>query len=165
MNNKEWKEKMKLDRATRVSITYYIVMIILDIAVGIIEKNPIWIMCSLVWFCLVITEYFNKKMLKSKEIIIETQQELIEQLYKTLSKCRIEIRKIKDIKVPRHWKQPKESKMKERWMYLKENKNLKAPIVIDNNNNLKDGYTSYLIVKELGVKEFVVKVVNNNEII
>ena len=50
--------------------------------------------------------------------------------------------------------------MKERWNYIRENKKFKVPIVVDSNNNLKDGYTSYLIAKELKLKEVEVKVVD-----
>lgn len=63
--------------------------------------------------------------------------------------------KLNKIKIKDSFKkrQPKGSKMRERWEYYRDNDRFYSPIIIDKNNYLVDGYTSYLIAKEDGLKE------------
>ena len=63
--------------------------------------------------------------------------------------------KLSKIKIKDSFKktEPKNWKMRERWEYYRCNDRLYSPIVIDKSNYLVDGYTSYLIAKEDGLKE------------
>ena len=65
------------------------------------------------------------------------------------------IMKLNKIKIKDSFKktEPKNWKMRERWEYYRCNNRFYSPIVIDQSNYLVDGYTSYLIAKEDGLKE------------
>lgn len=159
MKDKKWKEETKLDRINRLTLSLYIVMTIFNITIGILEKNSTWIIYALLWLDLATMEYCNSKTIKRKNVLINTQKDIILQLLEKLSKRpKIEEIDINSIKTPEYFKKPNEKKFNERLQYVKENNTFKAPIIIDKDNYLKDGYTSYLIAKKLGfVKIAVVK--------
>lgn len=157
MNDKKWKEETKLDRINKLTLSLYIAMTIFNIAIGIIEKNSTWILCSLLWFDLATVEYCNSKTVKRKNVLINTQQNIILQLLEKLSeRPKIEEVDINSIKIPKYFKKPNEKKFNKRLQYVRENNTFKAPIIIDKDNYLKDGYTSYLIAKELGFVKIAV---------
>ena len=159
MKDKKWKEETKLDRINRLILSLYIVMTIFNITIGILEKDSTWIIYALLWLNLATVKYCNLKTIKRKNVLINTQKDIILQLLEKLSKGpKIEEIDINSIRIPKYFKKPNEKKFNERLQYVKENNTFKAPIIIDKDNYLKDGYTSYLIAKELGfVKIAVVK--------
>lgn len=61
---------------------------------------------------------------------------------------------IRNIIIKRSFKKrpPREYKLKWRRAYYEKYKNFFVPIVLCNHNHLIDGYTSYLIAKEKGIK-------------
>lgn len=65
------------------------------------------------------------------------------------------IMKLNKIKIKDNFKktEPQGWKMRERWEYYRRNDRFYSPIVIDQSNYLVDGYTSYLIAKEEGLKK------------
>lgn len=157
MKDPKWKEKIKLDRINKLMISLYIVMTILNIAIGLIEKGSTWILCALLWVNLAAMEYCNSKTIKGKNVLINTQKNIILDLLEKLSKRpKIEEIDISSIKIPKYYKIPNKKKLNERLQYVKENNTFKAPIIIDRDNYLKDGYTSYLIAKELGFMKIAV---------
>lgn len=60
-----------------------------------------------------------------------------------------EIVKISNIKIPGSFKQPNTSRLKERRKYYKKYKYFRSTVVLNNNNYLIDGYTTYLLAKEM----------------
>lgn len=66
-----------------------------------------------------------------------------------------------NIIIPEHFSMPKEEKMREKRQYFEDNRHVASPIIItfqDNKALLKDGYTSYLILKEHGINCAMAKV-------
>lgn len=63
--------------------------------------------------------------------------------------------KLNKIKIKDSFKkaEPKGWKMRERWIYYRQMGKLYSPIVVNGRGYLVDGYTSYLIAKEDGLKE------------
>lgn len=156
MTDKEMKEKTKLDKTEKFRLLTNIFMIIFSLVVSILEKDITWIIVALLWSNIAIQELLSSKIIKQQDLLIEMQDKFIKKLLEVEWK----IINIKNIKIPEHFSKPHKNKMKERWNYIRENKKFKVPIVVDSNNNLKDGYTSYLIAKELKLKEVEVKVVD-----
>ena len=160
MEDKKWREKTKLDKVDRNGLLFNILMIIVSIITGILEKDFTWGIIALLWGSIAIEECLNSKILKGKDYInnllaeqIKKQNEIIKEYLSH------QVKNIKDIKVPKYFSKPNENKMLESWEYVKKNGIFRTPIIIDKNNNLKDGYTSYLIAKKLDMKEICVKVV------
>ena len=60
--------------------------------------------------------------------------------------------RLNKITIPDEWCQPRVYKMFERLVSYYKYHKYKVPIVIDKNNMLVDGYTSYLIAKDLNKK-------------
>ena len=67
-----------------------------------------------------------------------------------------EIVRLENIKIKKHFSQPKERKMKERRNYFNKYGYFKSPIILDKNNTLLDGYTTYLLAKEIGYKSITI---------
>ena len=160
MEDKKWREKTKLDKVDRNRLLFNILMIIVSIITGILEKDFTWGIIALLWGSIAIEECLNSKILKGKDYInnllaeqIKKQDEIIKEYLSH------QVKNIKDIKVPKYFSKPNENKMLESWEYVKKNGIFRTPIIIDKNNNLKDGYTSYLIAKSLNMEEIIVKVV------
>lgn len=153
MDNKTWKEMTKLDKRNKMMIAFYILMVIFEIVMAIVEKEFTWIIVGLLWGNIAIIEYCNAKLIKGKDVIVNLQEEHIEiqnnMINDLLEKINQEtkILKISDIKIPRKFKVPNKDKLKRRYTYFDTNQNFEVPIVVDNQNNLIDGYTSYLIAK------------------
>lgn len=153
MDNKTWKEMTKLDKRNKRMIAFYILMVIFEIIMAIVEKEFVWIIVALLWGNIAVIEYCNAKLIKGKDVIVDLQEEhikiqdnMINDLLKHINKKK-KIIKISDIKIPRNFKAPNKDKLKRRYTYFDTNQNFEVPIVVDNQNNLIDGYTSYLIAK------------------
>ena len=153
MDNKTWKEMTKLDKRNKRMIAFYILMVIFEIIMAIVEKEFVWIIVALLWGNIAVIEYYNAKLIKGKDVIVDLQEEhikiqdnMINDLLKHINKKK-KIIKISDIKIPRKFKAPNKDKLKRRYTYFDTNQNFEVPIVVDNQNNLIDGYTSYLIAK------------------
>lgn len=145
-----WKEATKLERKTKVMITFHVVMIVFSIIVAILNNDFTWILVALLWGDIAIMEYCDAKLLKGSEALnyiqeknIEVQEDIINTI---LTKITVEV-ELNKIKIPKHFTKPNQKKLEERLKYYKENKKFKVPIVIDSNYILIDGYTSYLIAK------------------
>ena len=67
--------------------------------------------------------------------------------------------KLSNIKIQDKFKRnpPKFKKMLEKMNYYNQYQNFEQPIVVDKDNALIDGYTTYLITKQLGIKYMPVK--------
>lgn len=61
-----------------------------------------------------------------------------------------EIVKIANIKIPKYLKIPSCWKLAQRKRYYQQYRYFRSPIVLDEFNYLVDGYTTYLLAKELG---------------
>ncbi len=86
-----------------------------------------------------------------EEKILEYAQKDINELSRILNRPREgEIVKISNIKIQRKYKDPGKFKMKNRREYYKNHKYFKRMIVLDEKNYLIDGYTTYLLAKEIG---------------
>ena len=67
-----------------------------------------------------------------------------------------EIVRLENIKIKKDFSEPKERKMKERRNYFNKYGYFKSPIILDKNNTLLDGYTTYLLAKEIGYKSITI---------
>lgn len=74
---------------------------------------------------------------------------------KTIKFKKRKIVRLSKIKIPDYYVKPNIVKMNDRYKYYLINKKYLVPIIVDKNNMLVDGYTSYLIAKELK-KRFVI---------
>lgn len=166
MNNKTWEKMTKLEAKTKVRIVIHILIAILSLVTAGIEKNGAWAICGMLWITIAVMEYCDNKLLKGSDALAEIQEqhikvqnEMIDDLLKKLSE-QTKIIDITRIKIPKHFTKPRQKKLEERWDYAVKNGKFKVPVIIDKDNNLKDGYTSYLVAKSLGLEEIEAKVVN-----
>ena len=67
-----------------------------------------------------------------------------------------EIVRLEKKKKKKDFSEPKERKIKERRMYFNKYGYFKSPIILDRNNTLLDGYTTYLLAKEIGYKSITI---------
>lgn len=153
MNDKNWKEKTKLNKRNKIMITFYIIMAIFEIITAIAEKDFTWVIPALLWATLAVNEYCNTKILKGKEYLIDIQNEhikiqnkMFDDMLEHINRKR-KIIKISDIKIQKKFKAPNKEKLDRRYTYFDTNAKFEVPIVVDSKNNLIDGYTSYLIAK------------------
>ena len=87
---------------------------------------------------------------KIEEEIKQYSQEVADEFSRIINRPKEgEIVKISNIKIHEHFKKPNEWKIRLRRDYYEEHKYFKAPIVLDNANYLADGYTTYLLAKEM----------------
>lgn len=166
MNNfedKSFKEMTKLENKEKLMLMYYISMIIFCVVVAIITKEFVWILVSLLWTNIAIIEYFDAKLFKSKDALIElqerhikTQDEIIINLLKDLSTQNFII-DINLIKIPENFAKPSKNKLNARFEYYNKNKHFEVPIIINAKNVLVDGYTSYLVAKKCNLKTVQVR--------
>lgn len=85
-----------------------------------------------------------------EEKVLEHAQRNIEELSKILNRPKEgEIVKIENIKIQKKFSKPKQCKMKNRREYYQKHKYFKRVITLDKNNYLIDGYTTYLLAKEM----------------
>ena len=154
----------KLNKIDKNKIIFYILMAIFSIAVSISEKDFTWIVVALLWANIAIIEYYNSKLLKSKDALsdlqeehIKVQDEIIMSLLKDLATPNIVI-DISLIKIPKNFTKPKKEKLNKRFEFYNKHKYFEVPIIIDPSNTLVDGYTSYLIAKKYNMKTVQVKV-------
>lgn len=164
MDNKTWKEMTKLDKRNKRMIAFYILMVIFEIIMAIVEKEFVWIIFALLWGNIAVMEYCNAKTLKGKEAIIKLQErhidiqdDMIMDLLKDLSMPYVVI-ETDLIKIPENFTKPSRNKLKSRTEYYNKNKRFEVPIIIDPSNMLLDGYTSYLIAKQYNLKTVQAKV-------
>ena len=61
-----------------------------------------------------------------------------------------EIVKISNIKIQKYFKMPNCNKMKRRQEYYEKYSYFRSTIILNNKNYLVDGYTTYLLAKEMG---------------
>lgn len=163
----DWKDKTRLDKRNKIMIGFYILMVIFEITVAIIEKDFTWIICALLWGTIAVIEYYNTKILKLKNAMIEIKEERIESQNKYINILINQIAErdrriyidINAIKIPKVYKKPRRTKLNERKEYFKNYKNFKVPIIIDKKYNLIDGYTSYLIAKRENFTKVEVRMV------
>lgn len=93
---------------------------------------------------------FRNRKNKIEENIKKYAQENINELSRIISKpSEGEIVKISNIKIQEFFKEPNQWKMKLRREYYERHKYFKAAVVLDNNNYLVDGFTTYLLAKEM----------------
>ena len=78
MDNKTWKEMTKLDKRNKRMIAFYILMVIFEIIMAIVEKEFVWIIVALLWGNIAVMEYCNAKLIKGKDAIADLQEEHIE---------------------------------------------------------------------------------------
>ena len=57
MDNKTWKEMTKLDKRNKIMIAFYILMVIFEIIMAIVEKEFVWIIVALLWGNIAVIEY------------------------------------------------------------------------------------------------------------
>lgn len=77
MDNKTWKEMTKLDKRNKRMIAFYILMVIFEIIMAIVEKEFVWIIVALLWGNIAVIEYCNAKLIKGKDVIVDLQEEHI----------------------------------------------------------------------------------------
>lgn len=88
---------------------------------------------------------------KLEEKILKYAQKDINELSRILNRPHEgEIIKIENIKIKKNFSNPKLCKMKNRREYYKRHKYFKRTIVLNKDNYLTDGYTTYLLAKEMG---------------
>lgn len=87
---------------------------------------------------------------RAEKGIIRYAQKNIDELSKILNRPKEgEIVKLENIKIQRHFKQPRYSKIKHGKEYYERHKYFRSTIVLDSNNYLIDGYTTYLLAKQM----------------
>ena len=148
-------KKIKLNPETKAIILMDIGMVIFTIVIAIVTKNSTWIVCSALWADIAIIQYLDAKLLKSKDELFNILDKLIEKqneiiIEQVREKENTKIVMLKDIKIPPDYKKPAKVKMNARIEYFKHFQDFRVPVIIDKHNNLIDGYTSYLIAKNMG---------------
>lgn len=161
---KTWEEMTKLKKSEIIMLVFYILNGILDITTAIITKNKVWILCGLLWIIIALIRYFDLKIIKGNEAIIDIQEvdskikeEIIDAL---MNETTVEI-EINKIKIPEHFSKPNPKKLQQKFKYYKENHKFESQIVIDLDYNLVDGYTSYLIAKNYNKTTVIAKLKRN----
>lgn len=93
---------------------------------------------------------FRNRKNKIEENIKKYAQENINELSRIINRPHEgEIVKISNIKIQENYKEPDSRRMQLRKQYYEKHKYFRATIVLDNDNNLVDGYTTYLLAKEM----------------
>ncbi len=86
-----------------------------------------------------------------EEKILKYAQKDINELSRILNRPHEgEIIKIKNIKIKKNFSNPRSCKMKNRREYYKKYKYFRSTVVLNKKNYLIDGYTTYLLAKEMG---------------
>lgn len=87
---------------------------------------------------------------KTEKEIQKYAQKDINELSRILNRPREgEIVKISNIKIQKYFKMPNRDKMKRRQEYYEKHSYFRSTIVLNNKNYLVDGYTTYLLAKEM----------------
>lgn len=141
-----------------------IAMSIFTIVTAFVTKNFTWIVCSVLWLDLALTNFLDNDLLRRKDELFDIQNELIDAQQKTITEFikqqnSTKIVMLNDIKIPKKYKKPGKAKMDSRIEYYKHFQDFRVPVLVDKDNNLKDGYTSYLIAQSLGHNCISVRVV------
>lgn len=161
---KTWEEMTKLKKSEIIMLVFYILNGILDITTAIITKNKVWILCGLLWIIIALIRYFDLKIIKGNEAIIDIQEvdsKIKEAIIDALmNETTVEI-EINKIKIPEHFSKPNPKKLQQKFKYYKENHKFESQIVIDLDYNLVDGYTSYLIAKNYNKTTVIAKLKRN----
>ena len=89
------KEITKLNKQEKIQVGVDFVMAILSIIVAIVENDFTWGIVAMLWFELGMSEYFNKKILKAKDKIIEMQEEALFSAHEGLLKIKEKIQEEK----------------------------------------------------------------------
>lgn len=74
----KWKEKTKLNSIEIKEIIVQVLLAIIYATIAIIDKEYIYFLASALEIVIAIQTYYNAKLLKSKEAIIELKNEEIE---------------------------------------------------------------------------------------
>lgn len=163
LEDKSFKEMTKLENKEKLMLIFYISMTIFSVVVAIISKDFTWILVALLWTNITIVEYFDAKLFKGKDALIElleryikTQDKIITNLLKDLSTQNFII-DIDLIKIPENFVKPSKDKLNAKFEYYNKNKRFEVPIIINSKNVLVDGYTSYLIAKKNNLKTVQVR--------
>lgn len=88
--------------------------------------------------------------------IFEGISEACKRLAKSFKDIQDNTININDIKIPQYFKKPNKIKMQKKLEYFSKNHCLQNPIVVDKNNVLRDGYISYLIIKNYTIMDKVI---------
>ena len=67
-----------------------------------------------------------------------------------------EIIPIECIKIKKYFKKPRKTKIKEKEEYFNKHGYFRSTIILNKNNVLLDGYTTYLLAKEIGYKSITI---------
>lgn len=87
---------------------------------------------------------------KTEERVQKYAQKNIDELLRITNRPREgEIVKINNIKIRKDFKRPNWRKIERRREYYNKNKYFKREIILDKNNYLQDGYTTYLLAKQM----------------
>lgn len=152
---------MNKNKIDKLSITFFVIMIIGEILSFAITKNIEYLNFSLLWFLVAIIKFTDKKIIEDKERNIIIQKKLNEHLRNYIENSDrmidFEIIKLKDITIPKHFRKPKKEKIEERKKYFKNYKNFETSIILNDRNVLIDGYTTYLIAKENKLSHVYIK--------
>lgn len=88
---------------------------------------------------------------KIEEKTIKYAQKDIDELSRILNRPKEgEIVKIKNIKIPYHFTEPRKEKLRKRKQYYKKYGYFKSRVILNKNNLLIDGYTTYLLALNMG---------------
>ena len=83
--DKEYKERMKLDRADILELFIITIVIALSITAAIANNNMTWILVGLAWINVFIERYLNKKLNKMHEWHEEILQDTVCQQFKIIN--------------------------------------------------------------------------------
>lgn len=93
---------------------------------------------------------FKKIKSKLEKLICKYAQENIDEISKIINRPREgEIIKIDSIKISKKFQKPNIEKLNARKEYYKKHKYFRSTIILNNKNYLLDGYTTYLLAKEM----------------
>lgn len=152
---------MNKNKVDKLSITFFVIMIIVEILSCVITKHIEYLNCSLLWFLVAIIKFSDKKIIEDKERNISIQKKINNHLKNCIENAErmidFEIIKLDHITIPKHFRKPKKEKIEERKKYFESYKNFETSIILNDKNVLIDGYTTYLIAKENKLSHVYIK--------
>lgn len=155
------ERKLNKNKVDKLSITFFVIMIIVEILSCVITKHIEYLNCSLLWFLVAIIKFTDKKIIEDKERDISIQKKINNHLKNCIENSErmidFEIIKLEHITIPKHFRKPKKEKIEERKKYFESYKNFETSIILNDKNVLIDGYTTYLIAKENKLSHVYIK--------
>ena len=155
------ERKLNKNKVDKLSITFFVIMIIVEILSCVITKHIEYLNCSLLWFLVAIIKFTDKKIIEDKERNISIQKKINNHLKNCIENAErmidFEIIKLDHITIPKHFRKPKKEKIEERKKYFESYKNFETSIILNDKNVLIDGYTTYLIAKENKLSHVYIK--------